>query len=92
MIFDNIAKELLAEVICKHFPQCEACPAGNMAQHDIPKTASDRVILPGEEIQADFKIFAKSCKTLRHKRSFERYKGTLTAIDLSTRYKIGKLI
>ena len=36
-VFDNIPKELTAKVIRKHFPQCQACPAGNMAQRDIPK-------------------------------------------------------
>ena len=91
-VFDNIPKELTAKVIRKHFPQCEACPAGNMAQRDIPREASDRVILPGEEFQVDIKVFASTSKALKHKRAFGRYTGALTAIDLSTRFKIGKLI
>ena len=91
-VFDNIPKELTAKVIRKHFPQCEACPAGNMAQRDIPREASDRVILPDEEFQVDIKVFASTSKALKHKRAFGRYTGVLTAIDLSTRFKIGKLI
>ena len=91
-VFDNIPKELTAKVIRKHFPQCEACPAGNMAQRDIPREASDSVILPGEESQMDIKVFASTSKALKHKRAFGRYTGVLTAIDLSTRFKIGKLI
>ena len=91
-VLDSIPKELTAKVNWKHFPQCEACPAGNMAQRDVPRTASDRVILPGEEFQVDIKVFANSSKALKHKRAFGRYTGALTAIDLSTRYKIGKLI
>ena len=61
-VFNNIPKDLTAKVICIHFPQCEACPAGNMTQLDIRKTASDRVILPGEKFQVDIKVFANCSK------------------------------
>ena len=42
--------------------------------------------------QADIKVFANASKALNHKRAFGRYTGALTAIDLTTRFKIGKLI
>ena len=90
--FDNIPVDLTSKRIRKHFPHCEACPANNMAQKPIPREASDRVIAPGEEFQVDIKVFANNSKALKHKRAFGRYTGALTAIDLSTRYKIGTLI
>ena len=31
-LFDNIPAKLTAKVIRKHYPQCVACRAGNMAQ------------------------------------------------------------
>ena len=37
-------------------------------------------------------MFASTSKALKHKRAFGRYTGALKAIDLSTRFKIGKLI
>ena len=70
--FKNIPLELTSKVIRKHFPQCEACPAGNMAQRDLPRTASDRIIKPGEELQIDIKVFANCSKALKHKRAFGR--------------------
>ena len=91
-LFTSMPKELTAKIIRKYFPSCEACPAGNMAQRDIPRTASDREYQPGEEFQCDIKVFANNSKALKHKRAFGKYTGALTAIDLSTRFKIGKLI
>ena len=61
-VFDNIPKELTAKVIRKHFPQWDAYPASNMAQWDIPREASDRVILPGQEFQMDIEVFASASK------------------------------
>ena len=52
--------------------QCEACPAGNMAQQDIPREASDRVNIPDEEFQVDIKVFVSIRKALKHKRAFVR--------------------
>ena len=88
----NIPKDLTAKTIRKHFPQCEACLAGNMAQQPIPRDASDRVFVPGEEFQVDIKVWANGSKALKHRRAFGRHIGALTAIDLATRYKIGKPI
>ena len=90
--FDNLPARLTSKRIRKHFPHCEACPANNMAQKPIPRTASDRVIKDGEEFQVDIKVFANNSKALKHKRAFDKYTGALTAIDLATRFKIGKLI
>ena len=90
--FDNIPKDLTSKRIRKHFPHCEACPANNMAQRPIPTTATERVIEPGAEFQVDIKVFANNGKALKHKRAFGRYTGALTAIDMSTRFKIGTLI
>ena len=58
----------------------------------IPREAFDRVILPGEVLQVNIKVIASTSKALKHKRAFGRYTGVLTVIDLSTRFKIGKLI
>ena len=91
-LFTSIPKELTPKIIRKHFPSCEACPAGSMAQRDIPRTASDRVTEPGEEFQLDIKVWANNSKALTHRRAFGKHTGALTAVDLSTRYKIGKLI
>ena len=91
-MFTSIPKELTPKVIRKHFPACEACPAGNLAQRDIPREASDRVIEPGEEFQLDIKVWANNSKALKHRRAYGKYTSTLTAVDLSTRYKIGTLI
>ena len=91
-MFTSLPKELTSKVIRKFYPQCEACPAGNMAQRPIPREASDREFVPGEEFVVDIKVFANNSKALKHKRAFGRYTGALTAIDLSTRFKIGKLI
>ena len=52
-----------------------------MAQQDIPRTASDRVIRPGTEFQVDFKVFANNSNALKHNGAFGRYTGALTAID-----------
>ena len=90
--FENLPKRLTSKRIRKLFPQCEACPAGSMAQQPIPTTASDRVIVAGEEFQLDIKVWANTSKALKHRRAFGRYTGALTAVDLATRYKIGKLI
>ena len=90
--FVNLPKELTPKIIRKHFPVCEACPAASMAQKPIPRTASDRDIVPGEEFQLDIKVWANSSKALKHRRAFGKHIGALTAVDLSTRYKIGKLL
>ena len=63
-----------------------------MAQQPIPRDASDRVFVPGEEFQVDIKVWANGSKALKHRRAFGRHIGALTAIDLATRYKIGKPI
>ena len=88
----SLPDELTSKVIRKYFPQCEACPAANMSQKPIPREASDRELVPGEKLQIDIKVFANNSKALKHRRAFGRYTGALTAIDLSTRYKLGKLI
>ena len=88
----SLPKELTSKVIRKFFPQCEACPAANMSQKPIPREASDREYVTGEELMVDIKVFANNSKALKHKRAFGRYTGALTAIDLATRFKIGKLI
>ena len=91
-ILAGLPKDLTSKVIRKYFPQCEACPAANMHQHPIPRDASDREYVTGEELMVDIKVFANNSKALKHKRAFGRYTGALTAIDLATRFKLGKLI
>ena len=88
-LFASLPKELTAKVIRKHYPACEACPAASMAQKAIPRTASDRDIVPGEEFQLDIKVWANNSKALKHRRAFGKYTGAMTAVDLSTKYKIG---
>ena len=70
--------------------QCEACHAGNMVQNPIPREASDRTFMAGEESMVDIKVWANNSKALKHRRAFKRYTGALTAIVLATRFKIGK--
>ena len=90
--FNNIPPALTSMHIRKHFLHCEECPTNNMAQKPIPIEASGRAIVHGEEFQIDIKVFTNNPKAQKHKRAFRRYTGALTAIDLSTRYKIGTLI
>ena len=52
----SIPKELPAKAVRKYFPQCEACPAANMTQNPIPREASDREFVPGEELMVDIKV------------------------------------
>ena len=47
-LFDNIPKKLTSKIIRKHFPQCVACPAGNMAQKPVPQSISTTTYIPGE--------------------------------------------
>ena len=70
-IFSNIPKELTAKAVRKHFPQCEACPAANMTQNPIPREASDRTFVSGEELMVDIKVWANNSKALKHRRAFE---------------------
>ena len=81
----NIPADMTTKTIRKHFPQCEA-------QQPIPREASDRLFVSGEDVQVDIKVWANGSKALKHRRAFGRYVGALTAIDLATRYKIGKPI
>ena len=43
-------------------------------------------------IQIDIKVFAGNSKARKHKRAFGNHTGALTAIVLSTRFKLGKLL
>ena len=61
-MFTSIPKELTPKVIRKHFPACEACPAGNLAQRDITREASDREFVPGEEFQLDIEVWVDNSK------------------------------
>ena len=79
-VFAGLPKELTSKVIHKYFLQY------------IPREASDRELVHGKELQVDSKVFANNSKTLKHRRAFGRCTGSLTAIDLSTRFKRGKLI
>ena len=44
-----------------------------MTLRDIPRTATDRVILAGRGFQVDIKDFASTTKALKHKRSYGCY-------------------
>ena len=66
----SLPKELTSKVIRKFSPQCEACPAANMSQKPIPRKASDREYVAGEELMVDMKVFANNSKALKHKRAF----------------------
>ena len=84
-LFDNIPEKLTAKIIRKHFPQCVACPAGNMAQKPVPHTTSTTEYVPGEVLQVDIKVFADTSKTEKHLHAFGNHVGALTAVDMSTR-------
>ena len=51
--FESLPARLTSKRIWKHFLHCEACPSHKMAQNPIPRTALDKVIVPGEEFQVD---------------------------------------
>ena len=55
-MLSSIPKVLTSKAVRKHFPQCEACPAGNLTQNPIQREASDREFVPGEELMVDIKI------------------------------------
>ena len=48
-----------------------------------------RVIEPGEELMVDINSHSKP---LKHRPAFDKFTGAMAAVDLSTRYKIGKLL
>ena len=52
-LFDNIPTKLTAKIIRKHFPQCVACPAGNMAQKPVPQTIYTATYILGEVLQIE---------------------------------------
>ena len=91
-LFDNIPVKLTAKIIRKPFPQCVACPAGNMAQKPVPHTPSTTVYIPGEVLQVDIKVFADTSKARKHLREFGNQVGALTAVDMATGYKFGTLL
>jgi hypothetical protein len=92
-IFTNIPPALTASAIRKYFPLCPACPLGNLARVPSPPTSTEarRILLPGEEIVMDCKVFADN-KGMRHQQTFNGCKFTLTAIDVSTGYHWGFLL
>ena len=91
-LFDNIPKKLTAKIIRKHFPQCVACPAGNMAQKPVPQSISTTTYIPCEVIQIDIKVFADTSKARKHLRAFGNHVGALTAVDMATGYNFCSLI
>ena len=68
-LFANVPKKLTAKIIRKHFPQCVACPAGNMAQKLVPQSISTTEYIPGEVLQIDIKVFADTSKARKHLRA-----------------------
>ena len=83
--WDHPSMELMCKIINeKHFPQREACPAANMTQNHIPE------FVRGEELMIDIKVWATNSKALKHRRAFDKYTGALTAINMGTRFKLGK--
>ena len=87
-MLSSIPKESTSKAVRKHFPKCEACSAGDMILNAIPREASDRTFVTGEEFVVDSKVWANNSKALKHRRAFRRYTEALTAIDLATRFKI----
>ena len=77
----NIPEELTAKVVRKYFPAREAYSAGSMAQRDFPRTASGRVIMPGDDFQLDIKVWSNNSSALKHQRAFGKHIKTLTAVD-----------
>ena len=71
--FDNIPVKLTAKIIRKHFPQCVACPAGNMAQKPVPQTTSTTKYIPGNVLQVDIKVFADTLKARKHLHAFGNF-------------------
>ena len=87
-VFNNIPP------ICKYFPHCEACPAVNMSQQQMPGSfTADRILEPGEEIWADIKLLAVNGEAHKHKRVIEGYtRYALTAVNLAVVFKLGHVL
>ena len=74
-MFSEINSQLTSKVVRKHFPQGEAYP--------VPREVSDRAFAAGEEFVVNIKVWANNSKALKHRRTFKRYNGALTVIDLA---------
>ena len=92
MMLANNPADLTTKTIRKHFPQCEACPADNMVKQPISRSTSGRVFVSEEEFQVDIKVWANRSKVLKHRKVSRGFTGALTAVDLSTLYKIRKIL
>ena len=91
-LFDNIPPKSTAKVIRKHFLQCVACPAGNMAQKSVPQSTSTTEYVPGEVLKLNIKVFADTFKARKHLRKFGNHVGALTAVDVVTGNKLAHLL
>ena len=63
-----------------------------MAQKPVPHTTSTTEYIPGEVLQVEVKVFADTSKARKNLRAFGNYVGALTAVDMTTDYKISTLI
>ena len=64
---DHRSTDVFTYTFTVDFPQCEECPAGNMAQNIIPPEESDKAFVVGEEFVVDIKVWANNSKALKHR-------------------------
>jgi len=93
-IFKNIHPDLTEKVIRRHFPHCEACPAGNMAQRDKPHSLppSTSPVAIGSVWHVDIKVFADTSKARKHKRAIGGYTSAMNCIDQTSDFVFGYLL
>ena len=93
-IFKNLPPTLTENIIRRHFPHCEACPAGNMAQRDKPPSLppSTAPVAIGSVWHVDIKVFADTSKARKHKRAIGGYTSAMNCIDQTSDFVFGYLL
>jgi len=87
----NLPKQLTEKSVRKHFPNCNACPAGNLQKRPFLSVPVFRSLLPGEEWELDIMGPFTDRKGKRC-RSFSGNLYALTCKDISTGKRVGFLL
>ena len=90
-LIKNLPDCLTEKMINKYFPQCDACPHGNLSKRPIISRPIDRNIETGEEWQVDMKG-PWTDKNGKISPTFSGAKWSLTAMDMNSKFKKGFLL
>ena len=90
-LIENLPACLTEKLVNKHFPQCDACPHGNLSKRPIVSRPIDRNIEMGEEWQFDLKGEWTDPKG-KVVPTFSGAKLSFTALDMKSRFKLGFLL